>query len=185
MKAPDWPKCSECQLWKYVAWHLSQNGIDCVLVGGAVASIYSQGAYRSGDLDFIIPDRQRTRVGSVLEKLGFQPTGRHFIHPDCPHLFLEFPPGPLAIGSDYRIKPESVTVHRRQVFLLSPTDCVRDRLASYIHFKSRDTLEQALLVASSQSVDMTEIRNWCVAEGAIPQFEEFKALLKKRHSKIQ
>lgn len=28
--------CSEEELWKYVATHLKQNGIDSILVGGAV-----------------------------------------------------------------------------------------------------------------------------------------------------
>lgn len=44
--------CTEEELWKYVASHLSKKGIDTVLVGGAVAAIYSNGLYRSGDLDF-------------------------------------------------------------------------------------------------------------------------------------
>jgi hypothetical protein len=50
----DFKKCSEEELWKYVASHLKRNGIDTILVGGAVVSIYSKGAYRSGDLDFVL-----------------------------------------------------------------------------------------------------------------------------------
>lgn len=54
MKEPDWKTCSEEQLWKYVAAHLAKNGIDTILVGGAVVAIYSEGAYKSGDLDFVL-----------------------------------------------------------------------------------------------------------------------------------
>ena len=50
----DLKKCSEEDLWKYVAVHLKKKGIDTILVGGAVVSIYSHGVYKSGDLDFVL-----------------------------------------------------------------------------------------------------------------------------------
>lgn len=43
--------CSEKELWEFVAVHLKKNGIDTILVGGAVVAIYSNGLYHSGDLD--------------------------------------------------------------------------------------------------------------------------------------
>ncbi len=46
--------CTEEQLWKYVATYLKTKGIDTILVGGAVVSIYSEGIYKSGDLDFVL-----------------------------------------------------------------------------------------------------------------------------------
>ena len=46
--------CTEEELWKYIAVHLKSKGIDTILVGGAVVSIYSKGLYRSGDLDFVL-----------------------------------------------------------------------------------------------------------------------------------
>lgn len=39
MNEPDWNTCDEETLWKYVAWHLEEAGIETVLVGGAVVSI--------------------------------------------------------------------------------------------------------------------------------------------------
>jgi hypothetical protein len=50
----DFKTCTEEQLWKYVATHLKTKDIDTILVGGAVVSVYSAGAYKSGDLDFIL-----------------------------------------------------------------------------------------------------------------------------------
>lgn len=50
----DFKTCTEEELWKFVATHLKKKGIDTVLVGGAVVSIYSDGAYKSGDLDFVL-----------------------------------------------------------------------------------------------------------------------------------
>ena len=86
MKKPDFSKCTEEELWKYVGYHLSKAGIDSVLVGGAVVAIYSKGAYRSGDLDFVAGAETRPKIQEVLETLGFQSVrSRHFEHPDCLH----------------------------------------------------------------------------------------------------
>jgi hypothetical protein len=79
--------------------------------------------------------------------MGFKKEGRHYRHPDCPHLFVEFPPGPLGIGEDTKVKPMEKREEGFTFKILSPTDCIRDRLASYIHFKSREGLDQAILVA--------------------------------------
>lgn len=120
MKKPDLSKCTEEELWKYVAYHLSKAGIDSVLVGGAVVAIYSAGAYRSGDLDFVSGKGMRPKIQTVLESLGFQSVrSRHFEHPACPHLIIEFPPGPVSIGDDYNIKPAEVEVggQRLKIFL--------------------------------------------------------------------
>ncbi len=163
MKVPDLRSCTEEELWKYVGYHLSSAGIESVLVGGAVVAVYSKGAYRSGDLDFISGTGMRPRIQSVLEGLGFQAVkGRHFEHRDCPHLIIEFPPGPLSIGDDLKIQPEEVQVEGRTLKIFSPTDCVRDRLASYIHFSARECLDQAVLAAQNQPVDMARVRVWCI-----------------------
>lgn len=115
-----------------------------------------------------------------MQELGFKAEGRHFRHPECKHLFVEFLPGPLAIGNNYRIKPVARKVERKKLLLLSPTDCVCDRLASFIYFKSRDSLEQALLVAVEQPIDLDRVKKWCRAEGAEEQFREFLGILKRR-----
>jgi hypothetical protein len=36
MKKPNWANCSEKELWEFVASHLAKNGIQTILVGGAV-----------------------------------------------------------------------------------------------------------------------------------------------------
>ena len=176
MTAPDWAACSEEALWEYVASHLKSHGIDTVLVGGAVVAIYTGGIYRSGDLD-LVADVGRREIDPVLKNLGFVKSGRHFRHPDCHHLFVEFPPGPVALGDDYRIKPAERIVDGQVIRLLSPTDCVRDRLASYIHWKTRDCLEQSILVARHQKVELERIKDWCEREGGYEAFAELEAAL--------
>lgn len=40
----DYKNATEEELWKFVGKHLADNGFDAVLVGGAVVSIYTDGA---------------------------------------------------------------------------------------------------------------------------------------------
>ena len=107
MNPPDWPRCNEGELWRYVAWHLEGAGIRSVLVGGAVVAIYTDGLYRSGDLDMVPDDFHRDRIKDVLCALGFEPSkSRYFRHPSCPHLFLEFPRGSVEIGKEFPLTPD-------------------------------------------------------------------------------
>ena len=180
MNAPDWKKCTEEQLWKYVAYHLAKGGIECVLVGGAVVAIYSEGAYHSGDLDLIAERYELPRVMQILNALGFEKVhGRHFEHPDCSHLIIEFPPGPISIGDDRNIVPDILRVDGQRLRIFSPTDCIRDRLASYIHFNARECLEQAVLVANNQPFNLKKVEQWCSSEGAEDKFLEFKKRIRK------
>ena len=94
-------------------------------------------------------------------------------------MIIEFPPGPISIGEDYRIEPEEIKLDGQILRIFTPTDCIRDRLASHIHFKARECLDQAVLVAQNQPVDFGKIRKWCEAEGAKEIYEEFLKKVKK------
>lgn len=180
MEAPDWIHCTEEELWRYVAWHLEGEGIRSVLVGGAVVAIYTEGLYRSGDLDMVPDEISRQRLEEALAAIGFQPTkSRYFKHPACPHLFLEFPRGPVEIGEQFPVIPDEIEVEGRTLRLLSPTDSVKDRLAGYIHWKSRANFDQALLICRRQQdrVDLKAVGEWCAMEGALPVFEELSGHL--------
>ncbi|EMO21153.1 hypothetical protein [Leptospira santarosai] len=91
MDEPEWETVNEEELWKYVGWHLADKGIQSVLVGGAVVSIYSKGAYRSGDIDLVEPIVSKAKeIKSVMESIGFRKVSRHYVHLKCKHLFIEF-----------------------------------------------------------------------------------------------
>lgn len=181
MKHPDWKTCTEGELWRYVAWHLAENGIDTILVGGAVVAIYSNGVYRSGDLDIVLKSFFVTNLPEVMAKIGFSVSkSRHYSHPECTHLIIDFASPPAAIGEDFQIKPASECVEGKEIYLYAPTDCVRDRLASYIHFKARECLDQAVLVADRYPVDLEKIKEWCKGEGSPEAFLEFSKKLKKK-----
>ena len=102
MNEPDWKDCDEGELWRYVAWHLDGEGIYSVLVGGAVVAIYTEGLYKSGDLDIVPDDFQRKELAEALQKIGFFPSkSRYFKHEKCEHLVLEFPKGPVELGENF------------------------------------------------------------------------------------
>ncbi len=155
--------CSEKELWEHVAVHLKKKGIDTILVGGAVVSIYSNGAYRSGDLDFVKASMFVTKLEESMSELGFKKHGRHFVNPECKHLFVEFPGGTI-------------------IKILSPTDCVKDRLATYIYFKAPEGLDQAVLVAKNQEVNFSSIKKWCKNENVPHIFEEFMDAFKRSNN---
>jgi hypothetical protein len=160
---------------QFVAWHLEGEGIHSVLVGGAVVAIYTAGLYRSGDLDMVPDDLGRNRLTEALAKIGFTLTkSRYYRHPNCLHLFLEFPRGPVEIGEQYPVVPDEIMVEGRKLRLLSPTDSVKDRLAGYIHWKSRANFDQALLICRQQMqrVKLDVVRDWCIQEGGIDAFDE-------------
>ena len=158
---------------------MEANEIPVVLVGGAVVSIYSQGAYRSGDLDLVAEDLFGQDVARCMGEIGFQLMGRHFEHPECKHLFVEFVRGPLGIGNDLNITPRQVSMGEQVLKILSPTDCVRDRLTSFIHFQARECLDQAQLVARAQTIEWPVVEAWCTREGprGIAAYGELRALL--------
>ena len=172
--------CTEEQLWKYVATHLKKKGIDTILVGGAVVSIYSEGIYKSGDLDFVLVTMFVKNLPEAMEEIGFlKKVGRHYIHPDCKHLYIEFPSSFLEIGEDNQIIPDEVKLDGVKIKILSPTDCVKDRLSSYIHFKARECLDQAVLVGGKNPIKLEAVKKWCKNEGAEWAFDDFVKGLKK------
>lgn len=124
---------------------------------------------------------KRRLLPEALAKIGFQPSkSRYFKHPECDHLVLEFPKGPVELGEQYPVIPAEVIVEGRVIKLLSPTDCVKDRMASFIHWKSKDAFNQAVLVCRTQAenINMKELADWCEREGSSSAFQELKRNLK-------
>jgi hypothetical protein len=153
------------------------------LTGGACATLYTRGVYQSSDLDFVIQSAAtRSQLDAAMRKIGFERQGDQYVHPATP-FFVEFPPGPLAIGGDLRIQPVEHSIGRRTVLALSATDSCRDRLAAFYFWNDRQSLRTAVQIAGRQRVDMGRIREWSIEEGRLPGFEEFThelALMRRR-----
>lgn len=162
----------------FVCSHLALCGIDVVLSGGSCVSIYSQNRYESFDFDFIPKNLflKRKELVKALAPIGFTEKNRYFEHPDTLYL-LEFPAGPLTVG-DEPVKEITERLYETGTLrLISPTDCVKDRLSGFYHWKDRQCLEQAVLVANECAVDLSEIERWSIAEGKIEGFAIFQRSL--------
>jgi predicted nucleotidyltransferase len=161
---------------------LRDKGIDMVLSGGACVSIYTEGKYASMDLDMIhtsliAPKRKSLR--DAMKELGFSEDGRYFKHADT-DLFVEFPAGPPAVGEE-PVKE----IHERHeetgvLKIISPTDCVKDRLTWLYHDNDLQCLEQAVLVAQQHPISIEEVKRWSKGEGKLKQFNEVRSRLEKK-----
>jgi hypothetical protein len=103
--------------------------------------------------------------------------GKNYKHPDCEHLFVEFPQGPLVIGEYNNIEPKSENVDGVEIKILTPTDSIKDRLATYMYFGTREGLDQAILIARAQSFNKSAVKRWCEGEGRVEVFLEFFKIL--------
>jgi hypothetical protein len=158
-----------------VSQTLQEVGIRAVLSGGAAVSIYTRNQYESGDLDFISSESMEA-IEAAMAPLGFERRGRTFVHPTAIY-FVEFPPGPLAIGEQLIRENEVATRETAQgtIRLLSPTQCVMDRLAAYFHWNDLQSLDQAVLVARNQKVSLKTIEAWAKKEGSSEKFAVFQS----------
>jgi len=162
-----------------VGAHLRRRGITAVLTGGACVSVYTGGSYVSSDADFVIQGKVRqSALDAALAELGFVRKGDRHVHPDV-SFYLEFPPGPLAIGADLGIQPAEIVFARHVALALSPTDSCRDRLAAFYHWRDRQSLQLAVDVARHQPVDLHAIRRWSRAEGHPEDCAEFLRELRR------
>jgi hypothetical protein len=169
------------QLATYIATHLENNNIPVVLVGGACVSIYTHNKYQTSDLDFIERyHTKRTDLKKVLGAIGFTEKNRYFIHPDC-HYFLEFPAGPISVGDEPVKQLNEKTSKEGLLKLLTPTDCIKDRLAAFYHWNDMQSLQQALWVAAAAPFNMSNIKNWSKKEGMLVKFKQFEKRYKDGH----
>lgn len=168
---------TQIELAAFVQSHLEEKGVSVILSGGASVAFYSDNQYVSADLDLVCTlfTKQRT-IETVMETLGFTPKGRYFTHPNTT-FFVEFPPGPLAVGKEPVQKIDEHQLETGTLKIISPTDCVKDRLLGYFHWGDRQSLEQAVLVAKGNPVDFTEIERWAKVEGKLDDFLNIKTRL--------
>jgi len=54
-----------------------------------------------------------------------------------------------------------------------------DRLAAFYHWKDRQGLEQALLVAREHPIKISKIKSWSISKGMVEKFELFLSQLKR------
>ncbi len=170
---------TQAELAAYVQDHLHKKGIAVVLSGGSVVAIYSSNKYVSKDIDLVnIQFVERRRIKKAMEEIGFREEGRYFEHPDTKYL-VEFPPGPLSAGDEPIRQVDEIRYRTGTLRVISPTDCVKDRLVAYYHWGDQQCLAQAILVAQNKEIDINEIERWSRVEGMGQKFEQVKDRLVK------
>ncbi len=168
------------ELAAFIGAEFRSRKINVVLSGGSCVSIYSQEKYVSMDLDFVNAGfAKRAAIRAAMEDLGFHEENRYFRHPDS-DLLVEFPPGPLGVGNEQVKQVDEIEVPTGILQIISPTDCVKDRLAWFYHDNDTECLEQAVLVAEVKDVDLTEVERWSKVEGLSKKFTKFRERLARK-----
>lgn len=175
----DWKKIGIKQLAALVSEKLREYGINAILVGGACVSIYTKNRYLSFDLDFVTHATLK-EVALALADIGFKrESSRHFIRSDCP-FFIEFVAPPAAIGNEPIRDEVRLKTTMGTVVMLTPTDSVKDRLAAYYHWNDPQALEQALMIAKVQKINMREVKRWSEKEGHANKYRDFLNRLRSK-----
>lgn len=159
---------------------LREHGINAVLVGGAVVSIYTNNRYASLDLDFIT-HAETKEINIALAELDFiKSKRRYYSHPKTKY-FVEFPSPPLSIGDKPIKKWAKMRLNTGTLELLTPTQCVMDRLAAFYHWNDRPSLEQAIMVARTHRINFNEVKDWSKIENMIEKYKVFRNKLKRKN----
>jgi hypothetical protein len=168
------------ELAAFISTHLRRNGIEVVLSGGSCVSIYSKNKYVSGDLDFIeFGSIGIRKLKKVLGEIGFFYGKDRYFRSEEIDIFLEFPPGPLSVGEEPIKEIITLNFPTGALKIISPTDCVKDRLAAYYYWGDRQSLEQAVWVAKDNEIDLNELERWSEGEGKLSAFPEIRKRLEK------
>ena len=164
---------------------LREHGVETVLCGGSCVAIYSAGRYVTRDFDFVLTAGYPARIiAEALAEIGYRPDPRvsgAFSNPD-EEMLVDIRPAPPALGREPIGEPAVLAAGRFKLTLLSPTDCVKDRLAHYFYYGDRQALEQAIMVALAHRVGMREVRRWSRAEGEARKFQVFRRELARRRA---
>lgn len=168
------------ELGAFIQSRLKKKGIDVVLSGGMAVEIYSANQYTSRDLDLVQTFfGKRDIIKAEMQSMGFHKEGRSFAHPDT-DLFVEFPPGPLTVGDEPVKDLLEIRYSTGVLRLISPTDCVKDRLTWHYHYGDQQCLDQAVMVSQRHEIDLREVRRWSEHEGRLIEFEKIQSRLKHK-----
>ena len=164
---------STIEIASYICQQLLDIDIKTTLSGGFCVEIYSFGEYTSMDIDLIDQSIfKHNEIKKKMKELGFCEEGKHFRHPDTRYT-VEFPASPLAIGSELVKEIAEIQTEYGVLRLITPTDSVKDRLIAYYAWNDDRSLEQAILVAINNNIDIVNIKLWSEKEQELEKYEHF------------
>jgi hypothetical protein len=149
---------------------LGDLGIEPVVVGGLAVAFWSDGAYRTGDIDVVVP--RVPELPERLELLGFRRLGREWLLPGRDVVF-EAPAETLDPGD--RGEPVRLQSGRRLV-VLSPEDSLLWRLREWIYWHTTAGFRQAALLLVAARVDAARLERRAAEEGLALALDELRRL---------
>lgn len=115
----------------------------------------------------------------ILEQLGFKNAGgRLFKNPKCKFL-IDFVAPPVSIGDSPVSEFNYINTRFGTICLLTPTDCVKDRLAAYFFWNDLQSLDQAVIVAKRNLIDMQDVKKWAEKQAEKEKYKIFVKRLKQ------
>ncbi len=87
----------------------------------------------------------------------------------------------MAVGSEPVKDIINLQISGWNLKIISPTECVKDRLAGFYFWDDLQCLNQAVIVAQRNKIDIEEVGRWSKVENSIEKFEIFlKSLNEKK-----
>ncbi|KAB7881967.1 hypothetical protein [Poseidonibacter ostreae] len=149
----------------YVCTKLKEKNIDVVLSGGSCMEIYTKSNFSSLDIDFIPnPTVTSKQIEKTMLELGFKKTESRYYKYDNNPNYIEFPTGPVSLGNDLTKEFAELKTHVGTLTLLTPTDCVKDRLCALIYHNGEECFNQAIAVAHLNIIDKENLIDWARKE---------------------
>jgi len=180
----DFTDATHLEIAAAVSEALRKHGVTAVMSGGGCVTIYSENKYQAVDLDFVDSYRDRFVIPQAMAGIGFFLENDRYYKNDTTELHLEFPPGPVMIGDEFAKNPVEWETPTGKIRMLSPTDCVKDRLLKFYEWNDGQALYQALLVVGAQQVNFREIERWSLqCEGQEGRHTFFRSLAGKVQSR--
>lgn len=137
---------------------LREIGYDPIVVGGSAATLHAPEAYRSRDVDMVLPGgvEDARSIVRALAVPGFSKENNYLVHSLNPVL-VEFVPPPVAIAADLVQEFTEIRTAFGTVRVLRAVDAVCDRLNKYVVWSDEESFDVAAAVARCYDVDLTEV----------------------------
>lgn len=149
----------------YICTKLKEKRIDVVLSGGSCMEIYTKSNFSSLDIDFIPnPSVTSKQIEETMLELGFEKVPpRYYKYYNNPN-YIEFPTGPVSLGNQLTKEFNELKTQVGTLKLLTPTDCIKDRLCALVYHGGEECFNQAIAVAHLNLFDKDNLINWAKNE---------------------
>jgi hypothetical protein len=154
-----------------------------VIVGGFAVELYSGGAYRTGDIDFVIDTPRVKEAQRVFEELttkrGWRKVSRVYEGPGALYLDL--------VGYTYTGRVKELHICGGSVYVQSPEDAIVSSLNACVYWESPADCERAAAVLSAQRehIDWGYLLELARRNGVDKKLEEIKHVVEKTFSALQ